>query len=88
MKDEEFQAFKDESLRFYGRVEQKLDGLEDHIKSVSENAKDTRQKLDDHKESMDAHGLGAAKRGEGGIISWLALLIAAIGAYLGIKGSH
>ena len=73
---------------FQGRVDAKLEGLEEHIKSVSENSKATQQKLDDHKESMDAHGLGSAKRGESGVLSWVALALAAVGTYLGIKGSH
>lgn len=88
IKDEDFQAFKDESFRFFGRVEAKLEGIDEHIKSVSESGKETRRILDDHKESPDAHGLGAAKGRESGVLSWIALGLAAVGTYLGIRGSH
>ncbi len=50
--------------------------LTGYIGGVSANVKEIRSDLQDHKESVDAHGLGAATRQGGNVVAWTGLIVA------------
>lgn len=54
--------------------------LNNFISAVGINVKEVRKDLQDHKESTDAHGLGAASRSYGNVVQWLGLAMATVAA--------
>ena len=68
--------------RDLGALTAGIDSLGNYIKAVSINTKDNREELDEHKEDMDAHGLGASRKSVSAIIPWMALVVSVGGFVL------
>jgi hypothetical protein len=54
--------------------------LTGYVGGVNSNVKELRAELQAHKESSDAHGLGASNRQGGSIALWLSLAISVVAA--------
>lgn len=57
-------------------MESKDQNIKEYVGAVSKNLTALRNELGDHKESSDAHGVGATKS----VVPWLALFVAFLAA--------
>lgn len=67
-------ADKDEVLLAIGRLEGKMDGVQDHVVAVSAKVDRFGERLDTHVHSDDAHGQRAARGMAdriGSIVAWI-----------------
>lgn len=62
--------------------------LKNYISAVSSNVKSVSKDLAEHKEKVDAHGLGEGRRATDSIAKWGSLVLAAVALLLGIKKGH
>lgn len=65
--------------RGIGRLEGRFDGLEDHVKSVSNKAGEVGRKLDKHIDDDGAHGVGVKEKVGVNIERIVLLLVAVLG---------
>ena len=72
-----------------GRLEQGLDNMKDYIKSVSQDTKETANKLENHILDDEAHGLKTLNKNKTGMIAWagMATGLAAV-TMEWLRGSH
>lgn len=65
-----------------GRLEGKIDGMDSHIRAVSANTKEIRDKLETHEKKNDAHGVDAVDKSDKRRYLWMGAAIA-LGGLLG-----
>lgn len=67
----------------------RMDLMHEYIDSVAKDQKDIQKKLEDHRESVEAHGVIAGRRTSDVYMKWFTLATAFAGLLLGFKkGEH
>lgn len=84
--EEKLDSVVKESSELRGEIRQFMSNSTSYIGAVSANTSKVKVSLDEHKEDMNAHGMGVKKEIDGKFLGWVAIGATVLSGFGGVIG--